>query len=190
MNQTRSVFSLAVGIGLVVLPACSKHVPSDVAPLVDSVRTDADAVAVVAAKQCAEMTKSGRMTASPKGCAINKLPGEEIVPETPSPAKGTALDTNPNVANVFVTCNVPTTPNEACGIGLGPLRPTPGAVPVNRGPNDPAGSTCKSTPTDCNEVITPSHYLTTPGTADFRVVKPVSGGAAGATAEITIILKK
>lgn len=170
--------------------ACSKHVPADVAPMVDSIRSDATAVAMAAAKACGDMLKSGRMTVTGKGCSINVLPGETIVPETPSPAKGTSLETNASVANVFVMCNAQVSGNESCGSGLAPLRASPGTMPIEKGPRDPADSTCKTSPTDCNEAVVPSQYLATPGSADLRIIKPVIGGPAGATAEVTIVLQK
>ncbi|MEO8797523.1 MAG: hypothetical protein ABI551_06540 [Polyangiaceae bacterium] len=169
---------------------CSKHVPADVAPLVDSIKPDARAVAVEAAKACGDVLKSGRMTVTAKGCSLNVLPGETMVPELPSPAKGTALEANPNVANVFVMCNAAVAPNLSCGSGLGALRRSPGYLPADTGPRDPADSTCKGSPTDCDEVLVPSRYFSTPGSADLRVVRPVIGGPAGATAEVTVVLKK
>jgi hypothetical protein len=175
---------------LAVFSACAKHVPADVAPMIDSIRPDATAVAVAAARSCGDMLKSGRMTVTGKGCSINVLPGETVVPDTPSPAKGTSLETNASVANVFVMCNAPVNGNESCGSSLGPLRKSPGPVPVDTGPLDPADSTCKHSPTDCNEAVVPSHYLATPGSADLRIVKPVIGGPAGATAEVTVVLQK
>ncbi len=177
-------------VGLGTLVGCSKRVPADVAPLVDSIKPDALAVAVEAAKACGDILKSGRMTVTANGCSLNLLPGETMVPELPSPAKGTALEANPNVANVFVMCNASLTPSQSCGSGLGALRRSPGYLPADTGPRDPADSTCKSSPTNCDEAFVPSRYFSTPGSVDLRVVRPVIGGPVGATAEVTVVLKK
>jgi hypothetical protein len=122
--------------------------------------------------------------------ALNLLHGESVVPEAPSPAKGTSLETNPAVANVFVMCNALLNASESCGSGLGPLRSSPGYIPVDHGPREPADSTCKGSANDCDEALVPSRYFATPDSVDLRVVKPVIGGPAGATAELIVVLKK
>lgn len=172
------------------LGGCSKHVPSNVAPLVESVKPDVLALAVEAAKACGDILKSGRMTVTANGCSLNVLPGETMVPELPSPAKGTALESNPDVVNVFVMCNASAAPNQSCGSGLGPLRPSPRFLPMDNGPRDPLDGTCRSSPTDCDEAFVPSRHVASADSVDLHVVKPVIGGPAGANAEVTVVLKK
>ena len=49
---------------------------------------------------------------------------------------------------------------------------------------------CKSSSTDCEEVVVPSQYAADETSTDLRIVKPIVGGPAGGTAEVTIILAK
>lgn len=169
--------------------SCGKKVPSDIQPTLDAIRADARSVADTAAKTCAAQFASGRFTVTGTGCGVNKLPGETMVPETPSPAKGTALETNPLVLEVETTCSAPVRAGEACGSSLGTLHKAFSGPGANRMRNVAEGN-CKSTSTDCEEVIVPSQRAADETSADLRIVKPVSGGPAGATVEVTIILGK
>src|SRR5262249_31634445 len=154
-----------------------------------AIRPDARNVAEAAAKACAAQFTSGRFTVKGKSCAVNKLPGETIVPAIPSPAKGTALETNPLVLEVETTCFAPISGAESCGSSLGSLHGAFSGPGANRTRNVVDGD-CKSTSTDCEDVITPSQRAADEASADLRIVKPVSGGPAGATVEVTVVLAK
>jgi predicted small lipoprotein YifL len=183
---TRSLCLLAV----FALTSCGKKVPSDIQPTLEAIRPEARKVADAAAAACAAELKSGHFTVSAAGCSSKLLPGETVIPVVPSPAKGTSLESNPMVLDVETTCNAPTSPNESCGTSLGSLKGAfnkgPGA---NRTRNVVDGN-CKSTSTDCEEVIVPSQSAADEASTDLRIVKPVSGGPAGATVEVRVILGK
>lgn len=182
-----------LAIAASLLGGCGKKVPIETQPSLDAVRADARLVAEAAAKACAANYAKGRFEVTSGGCAVRKLPGEEIVPMDPSPAKGSALEARVDVIQVQASCSapVPGKKGEACGLGLGELRrgATPRAIPGRM--RDLADSNCRSSPQDCEEVVVPSQVEADPKSVDLRVIKPVLGGPAGATAEITVtILKK
>jgi len=182
----RAAVVLALGV---VAFSCGKKVPSDIKPTLDAIRSDARSVADAAAKACAAQFASGRFTVTGKSCAVNKLPGETIVPVIPSPAKGTALETNPLVLEVETMCSAPVGAGESCGSSLGSLHNAFSGPGAGRTRNVAEGN-CKSTSTDCEEVIVPSQRAADETSADLRIVKPVSGGPAGATVEVTVVLAK
>jgi hypothetical protein len=169
--------------------ACGKRVPDEIKPTLDAIRPDARKVASAAAAACSAQFASGRFTVTKSGCRANKLPGEDIVPTVPSPAKGTSLESNPGVLDVEVTCYAPTRPTEACGMGLGSLHNAISPPGANRTRNVAEGN-CKTNATDCEEVIVPSQSALDERSTDLRIVKPVAGGPAGATVEVTVILAK
>lgn len=183
--------ALLLSLGLLTAAtACGKKVPSDIKPALEAVRTDARKVADDAAKVCAAQFTSGRYTATPKGCAINLLPGEKVVPVIPSPAVGTSLESNSLVLDVETTCWAPTAPGQACGSNLARLRRPPASGPgAGRARNAVEGN-CKSDSTDCEEVLVPSQTAVDEASTDLRIVKPVAGGPAGATVEVTVIFAK
>ncbi len=166
--------------------------PDEVKPTLDAIRADARTVADAAARVCAAQYTSGRFTVTATGCGVNKLPGEDLVPTIPSPAKGTPLEGNPMVLDVQVFCYAPNAgkTGESCGSGLAALRTPPFAMPGAGRTRNMAESNCKESPTSCEEVVVPSQYVKDEKSADLRVIKPVVGGPAGATAEVTILLGK
>jgi hypothetical protein len=177
---------------LVLAGGCSKRLSPKVEPALAAVRADARSIAEAAAATCETEFSTGRFTVDLSGCSVNLLADETVVPEVPSPAKGTPLEKNPQVANVQVTCEapIPGRTNEWCGSDLGPLRPLGRASTARSGPRKTAESTCGNSPTDCEEVVVPSHYAKDLDSADLRIVKPVVGGPRGATVEVTISLVK
>lgn len=174
------------------LAGCGKSVPADLRPTLDAVRPDADKVATAAAAVCAAQYASGRFAVKGGGCSTNLLPGETLVPDIPSPAKGTPLESNPAVVDVKVNCMATTTPpgtNPAigCGSGLGSLHGAREIAPPDRGI---AESHCTTKEVDCVRVLVPSNCTTAPDSADLVITKPVSGGPPGAYAEVTVALTK
>jgi hypothetical protein len=159
---------------------------------VDGVRPEAEKVALAAATVCAAQYASGRFTVKGGGCALNVLPGEKLVPEIPSPAKGTPLESNASVADVQVMCEAPTSapganPTTSCGQGLGSLR---GLHEISGNGSGYAEDTCRKNAADCSQIVVPSGYSPAPDAVDLKVVKPVSGGPPGATAVVTLTLVK
>lgn len=193
MKPARLLASLAVGVGITIITGCAKKVPPETQPSLDAIRADARLVAEAAAKACAADFIKGRYEVTATGCALRKLPGEEIVPTAPSPAKGSPLEARADVIQVQTTCfaPVPGKKGESCGMGMGTLRTGayPMAIPGRM--RELADSSCKKSPTDCEEVVVPSQYEADPKSVDLRVIKPAPGGPPGASAEITVtILKK
>lgn len=186
--MSRSRLFAAVVIALVLF-GC-KRVSPEVKPTLDSIRPDARTIAAAAAKTCADIVSSGRFTATAKGCSMNKLPGEDIVPSFPSPAKGSALESNAKVVDVTAMCNLPLpgSTTESCGAGLGSLHG------VATGPSIRTRSTvesnCKESPNDCEEIVAPSQYAKPEESADLRIVLPVAGAPKGANVEVTFVLSK
>ena len=182
MSRLPIIFALA-------LLGCSKKAPPEIQPTLEAIRPEARRVADAAAKACAAQFSSGRFKVTPTSCSMEKLPGETMVPVVDSPAKGTSLETNPLVLDVTTFCNAPTSGNESCGNGLGSLHNAikgPGAGRMRK----VIDGNCKSSSTDCEDVISPSQSAADETSADLRIVKPVAGGPPGATAEVTIILAK
>ena len=173
----------------VMLVACGKKVPPEFRTTLELVRPDARRVADAAAKECAAQFASGRFTVTPKSCSVNKLPGETVVPITDSPAKGTPLETNPLVLDVTTVCNAPRSGDEWCGNGLGALHNAIKGPGANRTRKVIDGD-CRSSSTDCEDVISPSQSAADENSVDLRIVKPVVGGPPGATVEVTVILAK
>ena len=179
-----------VVFALAVLVSCSKSVPSEIKPTLDSIRDDARKVADAAAKTCGDEYASGQFYATAKGCGVKLLPGQTVVPVIPSPAKGTPLDTNPNVAEVITTCWLPQTSNESCGDDLGTLRHAFGPGDFQSGNWKTAEDTCKKSPTSCEKVEVPSRYVKNPQSADLTIVRPTIGGPPGSTAMVRVVLGK
>ncbi len=178
---------------VLLLAACSKSVPSEIASTLDSIRADARNVASAAAKTCGDQFASGQLYASSKGCGIALLPGQTIAPVVASPAKGTPLETNAKVADVMTTCWAPTGTGaggaqESCGSDLGSLRHAFGPGDFQSGNWGTSENSCKGSPTNCEKVEVPSRYLKDKRSADLTVVRPLIGGPAGATVTVTIVL--
>jgi hypothetical protein len=182
-------FLACIALAAILVTACGGRVPEEVQPTLTAVRGDAHKVAELAAAACATQFTSGRFVVTNKGCSVNKLPGEDLVPIVPSPAKGTLLESNAGVLEVLVTCGAPTTGNQSCGSSLAPLRGNMKFPGANRTRKTVEGN-CNGRSTDCEEVIAPSQNAHDEKSADLRIVKPVIGGPAGATVEVTVILAK
>lgn len=188
-------FALALaGSIIVLLTACSKKVPSEVQPALDAIRDDARKVADAAAKACGAQFASGQFFASGKSCGAKLLPGQEIVPMIPSPAKGTPLESNPSVVEVETTCNAPmaSTANmqEACGIGLASLRNAFKPGDFQSGNWDTSEDTCKGSPSSCEKVEVPSRMVKDTKSVDLTIVRPMVGGPPGGTVSVKITIVK
>lgn len=178
-----------------LLAGCSKPVPAEIKPTLDAVREDARKVADAAAKTCGDEFASGQFYASPAGCGVKVLPGQSVVPSIPSPAAGTPLATNPNVAEVITTCWAPSgvgpgKSQESCGNNLGSLHHAFGPGDFQNGNWSTPENTCTSSPTSCEKVEVPSRYLKNTKSADLTIVRPMVGGPPGATAMIRVVLGK
>jgi hypothetical protein len=189
----RFSFTLSCSI-VMVLTACRKNVPSEVQPTLDAIRDDARKVADAAAKTCGAQFASGQFFASGKSCGAKVLPGQDVVPTIPSPAKGTPLESNPNVVEVETTCNVPmgseANAQASCGIGLATLRNAFKPGDFQSGNWGTSENTCKGSSPNCEMVEVPSRMVKDTRSVDLTIVRPMVGGAPGGTVTVKITLAK
>jgi hypothetical protein len=181
--------AIAIAVGPVGATGCGKKVPSEIRPTLDDIRPEARKVAEAAAKECTDQFRSGRFKVTSTGCSANLLPGETLVAMPPSPAKGTPLESTPLVLEVQVVCNAPLTATESCGVSLDSLHHAFNGPGAGRTRHIAEGD-CKSGSTDCEEIVVPSQSAADETSADLRLIRPVSAGPAGATAETTVVLAK
>jgi len=144
---------------------CGKKLDPAVSTVVEAQRGAALKVAEEAAKLCPSVKLAAPFQPNPMAAP----------PPPPSPAKGTTLDSEAKVVDVFITCSWPDPRNPAtmAGTSLPSLRGTP-HVPTQHVtmPDDLTENTCAKNEHDCVQVITPSRYGANPRSADLRVVRP------------------
>ncbi len=108
-------------------------------------------------------------------------------PPPPNPAKGTSLESESKVIDVFVMCNWPDprSPDAWGGSGLRSLKGTSQIMtkPVTM-PADMVTNTCTKDPHNCEQLITPSRYSTAEKSADLRITRPTSDGGE---AEVVVV---
>lgn len=171
-----------------LLTACGKKVPREVRPTLDAIRDDARKVADAAAKLCGAQFVSGQFFVSGTSCGQTVLPGQTTVPVIASPAKGTALETNPNVIEVETTCEVGMSSQLSCGLGLATLRNAfkPGAF--QSGNWDTAEDSCKDSASNCEMVEVPSRMVKETKSVDLTIVRPMLGGPGGGRARVKVTI--
>jgi len=159
---------------------CGKKVPSDVQSVLDAQHAAAVKVAVDAAAACP----------GAKGGAPFQPNPIAAPPPPANPAKGTSLESEAKVVDVFIMCSWPD-PRDAKhatwgGTGLPSLRGT-SAVPAMAVtmPDDIAVTTCKKDPHNCEQVIVPSRYSKAARSADLRLKRPTPDGGE---AEVVVIV--
>ena len=188
-------FGVALSASIVLLfTACGRKVPSEVQPSLDAIREDARKVADAAAKTCGAQYASGQFYVSGKTCGAKLLPGQEMVPTIPSPAKGTPLETNPDVIEVETTCSAPMAASgnaqESCGQGLAPLRNAFKPGDFQNGNWGTSEDSCKGMSTNCEKVEVPSRMVKDTKSVDLTVVRPMVGGAPGGWVTVKITVAK
>jgi hypothetical protein len=173
---------------------CSKKVPAGVQPALETVRGDARKVAEAAARICGAQFASGQFYATEKSCGSKVLPGQEVVPAFPSPAKGTALESDPNVLEVETTCIAPLPSGgnvkESCGQTLGYLRNAFKPGDFRSGNWDTSENSCKDSPSNCEMVEVPSRLAKEPSSVDLTVIRPMVGGPPGGTVSVKVTVAK
>jgi len=183
-------FALVLSLPISVLAGCGKKVPSEVQPALDAIRDEARKVADAAAKTCGAQFVSGQFFVSGKSCGAKVLPGQELVPQIPSPATGTALESNPDVVEVETSCNAPMESGMSCGQGLGTLRHAFKPGDFQSGNWATSENTCKSSPSNCEMVEVPSRMVKDTKSVDLTVVRPMVGGPPGGTVTVKVTLVK
>jgi hypothetical protein len=170
---------IAVAAALALF-GCGKKAPPEVAAVIEAQRDNAMRVSEDAAKVC---------LAAKDRAPFQKNPSSAPLPP-PNPAKGTTLDTEPKIVDVFVMCSWPDPRSPGsdmwAGTGLPALRGT-SQVPLITVtmPEDIVENTCNKKPHDCVQVVTPSRFAKAPKSADFRIVRPT---ADGGEAEVRVII--
>jgi hypothetical protein len=157
---------------------CGKAIPKDLEATVTNSLPVAIQVAEAAAKICPSQAANAPTNGTPPA----------NTPPPPSPAIGTALETDPHIADVFVMCSFQSTKDPALmgGTSLRSLHGT-SQMPTRNVtlPEDMAKSTCDKTPKSCEQVIVPSRVLASEKSADIRVIRPFPGGEV----EVRVVLQ-
>jgi hypothetical protein len=172
-RATLHAIAIAIAIGCI---GCGRKTPDAVKPTLEANRAIAITIAGDAAKACPAV----------KGRALGPNPVGEPAPP-PSPAKGTALETNEMVYDVFVTCSWPVAgkPGMSVGTDLPALKGNKHVrVIAVTMPDDSVETSCTKSPHDCEQVLTPSRYSVQKASADLRVVRPI---ADGGEAEVIVV---
>ena len=168
-------------LSVLILGGCGgKKVPGDVKVVLDAQRATARSVAEAGAKLCPQLKSSAP-----------SQPRKENAPMAaplPSPAKGSPLESEAKIADVFVMCSwtLPKDPSMSEGTGMSSLRGTTHVPkrPVTM-PDDRAETTCKENASSCEEVLVPSRFSEKPNSADLRIVRPTPDGG---TIEVTVVI--
>jgi hypothetical protein len=150
---------------------CGKTVPSEVQSVLDAQHAAAVKVAADAAAACPGAKGSAPFQPNPMAAP----------PPPPNPAKGTSLEADARVVDVFIMCSWPD-PRDAthatwAGTSLPSLRGTSTvpALAVTM-PEDMAVNTCKKDPHNCEQVIVPSRHSKAARSADLRLKRPTPDG--------------
>lgn len=154
---------------------CTRKTPEAVKPTLESERAATIKVAEEAATVCL----------AAKGRAVGAVPVDEPLP--PNPAKGTSLDKNEMVYDVFIMCSwpVPGKPGMTAGTGLPALKGNKQVRMITvTMPDDSVETSCTKSPSKCEQVLTPSRYSVQKASADLRVVRPT---ADGGEAEVIVV---
>jgi hypothetical protein len=162
----KSVVLLVAAV--IAVAGCTRKTPEAVKPTLEAERAATIKVADEAATVCL----------AAKGRAIGAVPANEPLPP-PNPAKGTSLEKNETVYDVFVTCSwpVPGKPGMTAGASLPALKGNkPLPVTAVTMPEDSVESSCTKSPSKCEQILTPSRYSVQKASADLRVVRPTADG--------------
>lgn len=178
--RVRECLALAGVLALSVSVACGKKAPTEVQAAIDAQHAAAIKVASEAAALCPAVKGSAPFQANP--LAAPSPP--------PNPAKGTALESDKSVVDVFVMCSWPD-PRDAkgaiwAGTGLHSLKGTSNVQtkPVTM-PEDISADTCKKDAHNCERTVVPSRYSTSARSADLLVVRPTPDGGQ---VEVTVVI--
>ena len=173
---------IRIGVTCVVLAltACSKKAPPDVRAVVDAQHDAALKVADDAIVACPPMRVRAPFQPNPM---------DAPVPMNERPGKGTSLELEPNVMDVFVMCSWPDPRDAAGATWAGTALPAlkgghPKMVRPVTMPEDIASDTCKKNESSCERLVVPSRYSESAKSADLRIVRPTKDGGR---AEVTIV---
>ena len=176
----RAPFALLAVISVLGSAGCSKKVPPDLQAVIDAQRATALEVADRSAAACPPW--KARAPFQPN-------PSDVPEPSTTSPAKGTSLESEAKVMEVFVTCSWADPRNPKgdvwAGTGLPSLKGTRSQMTRTATmPEDVVSDTCKKNEAACETVIVPSRYSNDARSADLRIVRPTPDGGR---AEVTVV---
>jgi hypothetical protein len=164
------------------IAACGRRAPAEIQGWVDAERSTALQVAEAAAKSCLTIKDRSGLPGYPA-----PIEAKSVMP--PNVAKGTSLESDPHVVDVYVMCSWPGKDATWVGTGMTPLRASiTGRMerPVTM-PKDFVENTCSKDQSKCERVRVPSAYSKDEETADLQVVRPM---ADGGRAEVTVVFAK
>lgn len=167
---------------VLALVACGKKAPAEVQGWVDAERSAAMQVAEAAAKSCLGIKDRSGLPGYP-------APIDAKSPMPPSAAKGTSLESDPHVVDVYVMCSWPDGKGVWAGTGMTPLRASiMGRMerPVTM-PKDIVETNCSKDESHCERERVPSAYSKDEETADLYVVRPMTDGGR---AEVTVVFAR
>jgi hypothetical protein len=162
---------LAPVVLVAVFGGCGRKLPDAVKQAVETNRPLAVKVAEDAAKLCPGMKAAAPFQKDPSSAP----------PPPPSPATGTALATDAQVVDVYITCSWPDPRDSSgstwAGTSFPRLKGTT-AVPVRAVtmPEDMVETSCKAGVHDCMQIISPSRHHADEASADIRVLRPTPDG--------------
>ena len=171
-----AVVTVAVGLACT---ACGKKVPAEVQAVIDKHQAAVQKVSADAVAACPSMKASAPFNPNPMAAP----------PPPPNPAKGTALESDANVVDVLVMCSWPDPRGNGDAMGGTSMPSLKGAARVPTKtvtmPDDMATNTCAKNENDCEQIVVPSRYGSSPKSADVRIVKKA---ADGARVEVTVVI--
>lgn len=179
MTRPFELAIFAIGIPLLGLAGCSKRIPNEVAPAVETNLPIAIQVANDAAKLCPQLKAGAPFQPNPMAAP----------PPPPSPATGSALASHPQVVDVLVTCSWPDPRDPSGSTSAGTSFPRlkgKSSVPLRpvTMPDDFAVNTCKKDAQNCEQVVVPSRHSASEASADIRVARKTPDGSV----EVVVIL--
>lgn len=178
VHLSHSLLFVPVAAFLLV-SGCSKRIPDEVAPMVETSLPVAIRVAEDAAKVCPSLKASAPFQPNPMAAP----------PPPPSPATGSSLASDPHVVDVLVTCMWPDPrdPSGSAGAGTSfPKLKNKVGVPLRAVtmPEDFASTTCKKDAQNCEQIVVPSRHVADEKSADIRITRKTPDG----TVEVVVVV--
>lgn len=163
------------------LGGCSKAVPEEVRVVLDANHADAVKAADAAVAICPAWKERSGVT--------GKIPIEVAPPTTDHPARGTSLESDGKIRDVYVSCTWPDPRSEGTESGL--------SIPALKGqnvsaqrrvtmPEDFAKNTCDEGVGDCERVIVPSRYAAEEASADLVIQRKLPDGGTALTTVVIV----
>ena len=170
--------------------ACGKKVPADLQPTLDSVKPEARKLAADAAKQCAAVFVSAKVSPAPLGCKVGDRSHLAELLHVPGAAKS-PLVAEANVWNIEFSCHMPAEGTDGtCEVPLESMREAvyETAADVNHVPDKVDGNCNKPTTANCEQVNVPSNHRASVDALDYHIRLPVDGAPSGSFVDTVVVL--